>query len=167
MQMTPKLRLSALIFLAGWLLIGGLMTVPASAQSLARRSQVPVTDVLVLEWGFAQTNRFVVTADSIRVDFNMGTDTGDARTHFARALTRAERDRLLASLNRLYLSRLRPSYEGHSDLEHGYSYDFSIRKGKHLKESRLTNYSLAPLLAFTHRLNALLPPSFRISSGQQ
>ena len=161
------LRLSALLPLAAGMLVGGVMTVSASAQSLARHSQVPVTDVLVLEWGFAQKNRFVVTADSIRVDFNMGTDAGDARTHFARALTRPERDRLLASLDQLYLSRLRPSYEGYSGLEHGYSYDFSIRKGEYLKETRLTNYSLAPLLAFTHRLNALLPPTFRISYGQQ
>ena len=138
------LRFSALTSLACWLLVGGLTTVPASAQSLARHSQVPVTDVLVLEWGFAQKNRFVVTADSIRVDFNMGTDAGDSRTHFARALTRRERDQLLASLDQLYLSRLRPSYEGHSDLSDGYDYAFSIRKGEYLKETRLTNYSLAP-----------------------
>ena len=164
--MTPMLRFSALTSLACWLLVGGLTTVPASVQSLARHSQVPVTDVLVLEWGFAQKNRFVVTADSIRVDFNMGTDAGDSRTHFARALTRRERDQLLASLDQLYLSRLRPSYEGHSDLSDGYNYAFSIRKGEYLKETRLTNYSLAPLLAFTHRLNALLPSAFRLSYGQ-
>ena len=101
------------------------------------------------------------------VDFSMGTDAGDARTHFVRALTRPKRERLLASLDQFYVSRIQRANEGCSGLEHGYSCHFSIGKGEYLKETRLTNYSLAPLLAFTHRLNALLPPTFRISYGQQ
>lgn len=164
--MVIMLRIPALNTLAGWLIFSGLTTVPAWAQTPARRSQVNVTQLLVLEWGFAQTNRYVVTADSLWVEFTMGTDEGTQRTHYTRALTLNERNRLLAPFDQLYLSRLRPLYEGVSDITDGYNYDLSIRKGEYLKETRLIDYSLGPMLTFSHRLNALLPPAFRLSYGQ-
>ena len=161
-RMSLMLFRSVLNPLAGWLLFSGLTMVPALAQSPVRHSQVPVTELLVLEIGFAQKNRFVVTSDSIRVDFMMGTEAGDARTHYARTLTHRERDWLLASVDQLYLSRLRPTYEGPSDITDGYTYAFSIRKGAYLKETRLFDYSLRPLVIFTRRLNTLLPPTLRL-----
>ena len=163
--MAVMLRRSALNTLAACLLVSGLTASPAVAQSSAHRSSVKVTELLVLEWCSVGTNRFVMTADSIRV-IQRDQLPEDPQTHYARALTRGERDRLLAPLDQLYLSRLRPTYEGISDLSDGCNYDFSIRKGEYIKETRLINYSLGPFLTFTHRLNALLPPAFRLFYGQ-
>ena len=131
------LRRSALNTLAACLLVGGLKASPAVAQSSAHRNSVKVTELLVLEWCPVGTNQLVVTADSIRVI--QGQLPEDLQTHYARALSRGERDRLLAPLDHLYLSRLRPTYEGVSDLSDGCDYDFSIRKGEYLKETRLIN----------------------------
>ena len=88
------LRHSALNTLVACLLVSGLAAVPAVAQSSTHRSSVKVTELLVLEWCPVGTNRFVVTADSIHV-IQRGQLPEDPQTLYARALTRAERDRLL------------------------------------------------------------------------
>lgn len=104
--MPVMLRRSALNTSAACLLVGGLTASPAVAQSSAHRSFVKVTELLVLERCLVGANRFVVTADSIRV-IQRGQLPEAPQTHYAQALTPGERDRLLAPLDQLYLSRLR------------------------------------------------------------
>lgn len=150
---------------AACLLAGGLTVSLAVTQPSAHRSFVKVIELLVLDRCFVGANRFVVTTDLIRV-IQRGQLPEAPQTHYTRAMTRGERDRLLAPLDQLYLSRFRPTHEGISDLSDGWHYDLSARTGGYLKETRLINYSPSPFLTFPHRLNALLPPVFRFFYGQ-
>lgn len=132
-------------------------------QTLPHAKPQKVTELKISESSFAQERHYIVTVDSLLVNFTMNAETGPIHSHFARFLSKIERDNLLSSFDKMYLSELKSYYEGHTDVDHDWTYGISINKNNFIKSTTLFKYKLQPFYVFCKKLNVLLPTSFRIS----
>lgn len=136
----------------------------ACAQHIqAQVAPQPVTELQITESAFAQEHQFKVTMDSIIVDFTMYAETGPIRSRYARSISGNERNKLLASFNKIYLSTLKSSYEGLTNTDHDWNYELFIKKGEYIRVIKIFKYKLQPMYILGNELNQLLPNSFKIS----
>jgi hypothetical protein len=129
--------------------------------SPARPEKVTLLRVKASAFGGEQQVR--VTADSIIVDKR----TGEESTHYAQAITAAEHAHVVAPFNQVYLSRLKPSYEGQGAPTDAMGFELFIQKGEKVKKVWIYMAYLRPLYLFSNRLNLLLPPTYRLAYNKQ
>jgi hypothetical protein len=125
-----------------------------------------VTLLRVEGHAFGENHAFKVTADSVLVDKMESAEGGNHRTHYARALTSGQRDDLLSSFNCVYLSTLKPAYEGRNAPTDDMTFGVFIHKGAAVKYVQVYCYKLMPLYVFSQKLNRLLPPAFRLGYNE-
>lgn len=102
---------------------------------------------------------YVITDSMIRVE----KQTLNEDTVFVRSITMAERNKLLAPLDRMFLSALKEEYQPlstNTDMPH---YTFTIVKGSFVKKINLYEYQLSCLSDVSRRLDDLLPEAFRLN----
>jgi hypothetical protein len=144
--------LTAMLCLAG--------SLPAIAQP--QHAPAKVTMLRVEGHAFGENHRFTVTADSVLVDKIVSAEGGKHRTRYALALMPAQHDDLLSSFNRIYLSTLKPAYEGLNTPTDGMTFGLFIHKGEVVKYVEVYRYKLTPLYVFSQKLNHLLPHAFQL-----
>lgn len=122
-----------------------------------------VTQIRVIESVFAETHEFVITTDSIKISFVEQADGGNHRSRFMKALSLEERNQLFASFDNVYLSNVKPLYEGKTSVSHDWIYDVLITKNADVKATRIFKFKYLPMYAFCKKLNQIVPEPFRIS----
>lgn len=124
-------------------------------------AQVPpqrVTKLYLTERGMLGHRDFTVTADSLLVQvysYNLND------TLYRRALTVQERNRLLASFDRTYLSAIRSHYECPSTSSCPTVFKVTIYKGDQHKDTKIIDCQVPFLFAFSKALNSLVPVDFQ------
>jgi hypothetical protein len=139
-------------------ILAGITQKAVGQQQYQARRPAKVTLLRVEASALGETQQFRVTADSVLVD----KQTGSAHTHYAQALTAAERANVVAPFNRVYLSSLQSSYEGYNAPTDGMTFELFIYKGETVKSVRIYKYKLRSLYLFSNRLNLLLPPKYQL-----
>jgi len=135
---------------------------PLAVVAQPRRAPAQVTLLRVEAHAFGEQQSVTVTADSVLVTKVLNTEDGDQRTRYARALTAPEHAALLAPFNRVYLSALRPAYEGRNAPTDDVTFGLFLHKGAVVKYIRIYRYKLAPFYAFSTQLNLFVPPAFQL-----
>lgn len=151
-----KLLYAALFFSASyWMQVQG----KGAAPQPQRVTQLRVRETIYL----GQHRQYIISSDSIKVHVADLLVEGYADTAFARRISAQERDWLLSSMDKTYLSAIRPTYNRPSSIGHYAEYDVSLVKGRHTKATEVGNAKVGFFFSFCVRLNSLLPPAYHIA----
>ncbi|MCA8830217.1 hypothetical protein [Hymenobacter pini] len=137
------------------LLLIGLTSADGVAQSPRK-----VTRLRIVKTEFLGYREYVITDSTIRVEIH---DVATTDSLLVRKLTSVERNQLLTSLDQVYLSGLKSSYQGKSTDTDMPGYTFTVVKGSFVKQINLYEYRLRCLYDVSVKLDALLPEAFRLN----
>jgi hypothetical protein len=133
---------------------------------IGRTQQRPqrVTKLRVVEFAYlGRETQWVITSDSIKVKVSRLLEEKFTDTAFAMGISTQQRDWLLSSFDKTYLSTIKSNYDGHSQRLHDFGYHLAVYKGSSLAVTDIYKYKLNCFYVFCQRLNQLLPAAYRMN----
>lgn len=118
--------------------------------------------ISIIQEGMIAMEEFIFTNDSVMTIANYANRSAPHPPSVRRALTAAETQRILSTLQATDFKTLSPYYTNYKEVDDGLEFTFEVTYGSQHKETQVYMTRVKSLLRLTDSLNTILPAETKI-----